>query len=405
MARRLRHSLNNPEPKPATMVLNGLDILLQDPSVLNGRNVGLIANQTSVSAGLGYSWDLLAAKGVRLKRIFSPEHGLFATEQDQIAVGSQPGTGCDIVSLYGSSEHSLAPDRALLEGLDVVLFDIQDVGSRYYTYVNTLALFMDAARGLDLKIMVLDRPNPLGGMIVEGPQLDDAFHSFVGVMPIPVRHGLTAGEIAKFYKSYRGLDTDLEVVAMQGWHRSMLFPETGLPWVPPSPNMPSFAVAEVYPGMCLFEGLNVSEGRGSTTPFLLSGAPFIDPLALAAHLRSSGIEGVVFRPTWFKPTFHKYRDEVIGGIYLHVTDHHRFRPFAAAVAMTRAIRELWPEKLEFLDGVYEFNDTIPAFDLLAGSTATRSMILDGVPEKEILASWKPDEDEFRRRKQEFHIYE
>ncbi|HWR02302.1 MAG TPA: DUF1343 domain-containing protein [Chlorobaculum sp.] len=387
------------------MVLNGLDILLQDTAHLKNRRVGLIANQTSVSAGLDYSWELLKRSGTRLTRLFSPEHGLFSTEQDQIAVGSQPETGCEIVSLYGDNEKSLVPDHSLLQGLDIVLFDIQDVGSRYYTYVNTLAFFMEAARGLDIEVMVLDRPNPLGGVQVEGPQLDPSFHSFVGVMPVPVRHGLTAGEIAHFYRDYKKLDINLSVIPMQGWSRRMLFPETGLPWVPPSPNMPSFQVAEVYPGMCLFEGLNVSEGRGTTTPFLLSGAPFIDPFEMAARLDSMRIEGVVFRPTWFRPTFHKYRDQVIGGIYTHVTDHSRFRSFAAGVAMTCALRELYPEHLAFLDGVYEFNDTIPAFDLLAGSDSIRSKILNGDSAETILASWQTDEAEFDSTKQNFHLYD
>jgi uncharacterized protein YbbC (DUF1343 family) len=369
------------------------------------RRIGLIANQTSVTVGLDYSWSRLEKSGVRLTRIFSPEHGLFSTEQDQIAVDRQPDTGCEIVSLYGSSEQSLLPDRAQLDGLDLVLFDIQDVGSRYYTYVNTLALFMEAAQGLDIEIMVLDRPNPLGGTLVEGPLLEPAFHSFVGVMPVPVRHGLTAGEIAHFYRDYKKLDVNLSVIPMLGWTRSMLFPETGLPWVPPSPNMPTFEVAEVYPGMCLFEGLNLSEGRGTTMPFLMSGAPFIDPFELAARLGSLGLEGVVFRPTWFRPTFHKYRDEVIGGIYLHVTDHARFRPFATGVAMTRSIMELYPDRLRFLDGVYEFNDTVPAFDLLAGSGGIRSQLLNGDPVESILASWEADEAGFAAIKPNFHLYE
>lgn len=387
------------------MVLNGLDLLLQDPTPCRNRRIGLIANQTSVSASFGYSWSLLEQKGIRLTRLFSPEHGLFSTEQDQIAVERQPNTGCEIVSLYGSSAQSLLPDPAQLEGLDLVLFDIQDIGSRYYTYVNTLALFMEAAQGLDIEIMVLDRPNPLGGTRVEGPLLDPAFHSFVGVMPVPVRHGLTAGEIAHFYRDYKKLDINLSVLPMQGWSRSMLFPETGLPWVPPSPNMPSFQVAEVYPGMCLFEGLNLSEGRGTTTPFLVSGAPFIDPFELSNRLESMPIDGVVFRPTWFRPTFHKYRDEVIGGIYLHVTDHDRFRPFATGVAMTCAIHDLYPEQLSFLEGIYEFNDAIPAFDLLAGSGGIRTKILAGEQTDSILASWKCDEAGFAAAKPNFHLYD
>jgi len=387
------------------MVINGLDILLRNTGMLKNRRIGLIANQTSVSIELEYSWKLLQRSGIRLTRIFSPAHGLFAVEQDQIAVGSQPDTGCEIVSLYGDSEQTLAPARQLLEGLDLVLFDIQDVGSRYYTYLNTLALFMEAADGLDIEIMVLDRPNPLGGASIEGPLLDPAYHSFVGVMPVPVRHGLTAGEIAHFYRDYRKIDLNLSVITMQGWSRDMLFPETGLPWVPPSPNMPSFPVAEVYPGMCLFEGLNLSEGRGTTTPFLLSGAPFVDPFELASRLASMPLDGVIFRPTWFRPTFHKYSNEVTGGVYLHVTDHARFRPFATAVAMTCALRELYPDNLAFLEGVYEFNDTIPAFDLLAGGATIRSMIISGTPAETVITSWQDDEAAFAAVKPNFHLYD
>jgi uncharacterized protein YbbC (DUF1343 family) len=387
------------------MVINGLDILLRNTGLLKNRSIGLIANQTSVSMGLEYSWKLLQRSGTQLKRIFSPEHGLFAVEQDQIAVSRQPDTGCEIVSLYGDNEQSLVPRRELLDGLDLVIFDIQDVGSRYYTYLNTLALFMEAAGGFDIEIMVLDRPNPLGGTVIEGPLLDPAYHSFVGVMPVPVRHGLTAGEIAHFYRDYKKIDLNLSVITMQGWSRDMLFPETGLPWVPPSPNMPAFPVAEVYPGMCLFEGLNLSEGRGTTTPFLLSGAPFVDPFEFASRLASMPLEGVIFRPTWFRPAFHKYSNEVAGGLYLHVTDQARFRPFATAVAMTCALKDIYPDKLSFLEGVYEFNDTSPAFDLLAGSEAIRSMIIRGTPAETVITSWQNDEASFAAVKPNFHLYE
>ena len=369
------------------------------------RKIGLIVNQSSVTPDLQYSWNALKERGVQVKMIFSPEHGLFATEQDQIAVNYQPELGCEMVSLYGDSAESLLPDKALLDNLDLILFDIQDVGSRYYTYINTLALFMEAVSGMDLEIMVLDRPNPLGGSIVEGPLLDPAFRSFVGIFPVPVRHGLTAGELALFYQDIKKLDINLSVIKMEGWQRSMLFPETGLPWIPPSPNMPTFATAEVYPGMCLFEGINASEGRGTTTPFQLSGAPFIKPDDLALRCREYDLEGVLFRPVWFKPTFHKFCGSVIGGIWLQVTDHSRFRSFATGVAMTAALNELYPEELEFLNGVYEFNDTIPAFDLLAGSSTIRTSILKGCDTDLLLSSWRGDEAEFLRVKADFHLYE
>ncbi|NTW10650.1 MAG: DUF1343 domain-containing protein, partial [Chlorobiaceae bacterium] len=207
------------------------------------------------------------------------------------------------------------------------------------------------------------------------------------------------------YRDYKKLDLKLSVVKMEGWKRSMLFPETGLPWIPPSPNMPTFETAEVYPGMCLFEGLNVSEGRGSTTPFQLSGAPFIKPGELSRLCSAYGPEGAVFRPVWFKPTFHKFAGEVIGGIWLHVTDHNRFRSFAAGVAMTSALHELYPGNLRFLEGVYEFNDTIPAFDLLAGNASVRSSIQDGEDTGTIISSWLEDERNFSSFKKQYHLYE
>jgi uncharacterized protein YbbC (DUF1343 family) len=387
------------------MVATGLDILLSKSEHFQNRSIGLIVNQSSVTADLKYSWNELKERGIHVNMIFSPEHGLFATEQDQIAVSYQPALGCEVASLYGDSAESLLPDKTLLDNLDLILFDIQDVGSRYYTYVNTLALFMEAVSGRDIEIMVLDRPNPLGGTIVEGPLLDPAFRSFVGIFPVPVRHGMTAGELALFYRDVKKLDLNLSIIKMEGWRRSMLFGETGLPWIPPSPNMPTFATAEVYPGMCLFEGLNVSEGRGTTTPFQLSGAPFINPEDLAEQCTTYGLEGVLFRPVWFKPTFHKFSGEVIGGIGLHVTDHSRFRSFATGVAMTAAIHELYGEHLQFLNGVYEFNDTIPAFDLLAGNSSIRTAILNGCDTRSTLASWQRDEAEFLRLKQNYHLYE
>ena len=386
------------------MIATGLDILLRMSDRFRHRKIGLIVNQSSVTPDQQYSWNVLKERGIQVNMIFSPEHGLFATEQDQIAVNYQPDLGCEVVSLYGDSAESLLPDKALLNNLDLILFDIQDVGSRYYTYINTLALFMEAVSGMDLEIMVLDRPNPLGGITVEGPLLEPACRSFVGIFPVPVRHGLTAGELALLYRDIKKLDLNLSVIKMEGWQRSMLFPETGLPWIPPSPNMPTFATAEVYPGMCLFEGINASEGRGTTTPFQLSGAPFINPFDLARRCQEYGLEGVLFRPVWFKPTFHKFCGCVIGGIWLQVTDHSRFRSFATGVAMTAALNELYPEELQFLNGVYEFNDTIPAFDLLAGSSTIRTSILKGCDTGILLESWKGDEAEFLKIKSDFHLY-
>ncbi|NTW62852.1 MAG: DUF1343 domain-containing protein [Chlorobiaceae bacterium] len=387
------------------MVVTGLDIFLSDISRFRHRSIGLIVNQTSVTRDFRYSWSVLSEMGVKIKRIFSPEHGLFATEQDQIAVSCQPELGCELVSLYGDASDTLLPDASFIDDLDLVLFDIQDVGSRYYTYVNTLALFMEAVSGRDVEIMVLDRPNPLGGELVEGPLLDPRYRSFVGIFPVPVRHGMTAGELAFFYREVKKLDCNLSVICMEGWKRHMLFPDTGLPWIAPSPNMPTFSTALVYPGMCLFEGLNVSEGRGSTTPFEIFGAPFIKPEEFGAFMGNLALEGVVFRPTWFKPTFHKFVGDVIGGLSIHVTDAAGFRPFAVGVALTAALHECYPRDMQFLHGVYEFNDTLPAFDLLAGSADLRVSIQNGVTSADLIASWRNDEIAFASLKEKFHRYD
>ncbi len=386
------------------MVSNGLDILLRDTDSLRKRKIALIANQTSVTCDLTYSWQELQRRGVTLKRIFSPEHGLFSTEQDQVAVTEEPLVGTEVISLYGSNPDSLVPDSRLLPDIDLVIFDIQDIGSRYYTYSNTLALFMETLNGKDIEIMVLDRPNPLGGEAVEGPMPDKTYRSFVGILPVPPRHGMTAGELALLYRDTMNLDVNLRVIGMEGWNRSMLFPETGLSWIVPSPNMPSWEAALTYPGTCLFEGLNVSEGRGTTTPFLHVGAPFVEPDVLASELSQLDLDGILFRPTYFKPSFSKYRGEIAGAVFLHVTDPRSFRPFATGIAVTAALQSLYPETFRFLHDVYEFNDRYPAYDLLCGSGRLRTMIVNGTPFTELGKSWAYDETSFSAFKQDYHLY-
>lgn len=386
------------------MVQTGLEVFLKDVGKYKNRNIALIVNQTSVTSDFLYSWDALRKEGLRVRRIFSPEHGLFAVEQDQVSVERQQEIGCEVVSLYGDRPESLIPEESWLEGIDLVLFDIQDVGSRYYTYVNTMALFMKAIQETDIELLVLDRPNPLGGEVVEGPLLERAFESFVGVFPVPVRHAMTAGELAVFYRDRENVDINLSVVKMKDWERGMLYDETGLAWIPPSPNMPTVRTAVVYPGMCLFEGLNVSEGRGTTTPFEVFGAPFIDPGELMGRVAEMNPDGVIFRPVYFKPTFQKYADQVVGGLFLHVTDSRRFKPFRTGVALVRAVSELYPGRLTFEKGVYEFNDLHPAFDLLAGNSRIREMIRGRRPMNEIADTWRKDEQTFAEVKREYHLY-
>ena len=387
------------------MIQTGLEIFLNQSENYKNRKIGLIVNQTSVTRYFQYSWHVMRKHGLQIRRIFSPEHGLFGTEQDQVAVVKQPDVERNVVSLYGNSQESLIPDEALLNDIDLIIFDIQDVGSRYYTYVNTMALFMKAIDKKNIEMMILDRPNPLGGNSVEGPMLDKGFESFVGIVPVPIRHGLTPGELALLYRDVEKIDIDLTVIKMDGWKRNMVYPETGLPWIPPSPNMPTVETTYVYPGMCLFEGLNVSEDRGTTTPFQLFGAPFIEPYSLIKFLETIHLEGIIFRLQYFQPTFHKYKNKAINGLFLHVTDIKRFKPFRTGVALTKCLYELYRKKLAFLKDTYEFNNTHPAFDLLTGNSHIREMILKGTAFDEIENSWQNAENTFASKKKEYHLYE
>ncbi|MBN2079579.1 MAG: DUF1343 domain-containing protein [Spirochaetes bacterium] len=385
------------------MVRTGLDRLLDRNDIIRNRRMGLIANHTSVNADLRYSWDLLAEAGADLQIIFSPEHGLFGIEQDQEPVSEAPPLSHRVESLYGDSVVTLAPFEEHLAELDAVFFDIQDVGSRYYTYVNTMVLFMRALHGRGIEFIVLDRPNPLGGLVVEGPGIREGYESFVGILPVPVRHGLTPGEMARMALSKFKIDLELTVIEMEGWDRSMYFDDTGIPWVPPSPNMPTLSTAMVYPGACLFEGTTVSEGRGTTTPFEVIGAPGVSPLDLARELDGLPLPGVRFRPVWYRPGFNKHCGKTAGGVFIHVTDRKIFRPFATGVALVSVFHGLYPG-FEFTRGVYEFNSKHPAFDLLTGGMCIRNMIEEGVPVVRILDSWGEEEDIAAETMREFHMY-
>ena len=315
-----------------------------------------------------------------LRRLFGPEHGLRGSAQDMVGVAddTDPRTGLPSVSLYGATFDSLAPTPEQLSGIDVLLFDIQDVGARYYTYAATMALCMRAAKSSGVKVVVLDRPNPIGGTAVEGGGLDDGLENFCGLYPVPQRHGMTLGELARLYNDAFGIGCELEVAACEGWPRSAYYDECGLPWVMPSPNMPTPDTALVYPGMCLLEGTNLSEGRGTTRPFELFGAPFIDAAALAEELRRQDLPGVLIRPCVIEPAFHKFKGERCGALQLHVRDRRSFQPYRTGLAVLVAVRKLWPESFAWRTEPYEFRDDVPAIDLLTGRPAVRQAIDRGV---------------------------
>jgi uncharacterized protein YbbC (DUF1343 family) len=322
-------------------VRTGAERLATDPALAGGTRLGLITNPTGVLPDLTPTAEALIAAGVPLTALFGPEHGLRGTAQaghgERDAVDA--ATGLPVHDTHQLSGAAL--DRVVAgSGVDTLVFDLADVGTRFYTYVWTMYDLLESAARLGLRFVVLDRPNPLGGAVEEGPPLDPAFASFVGRFPLPVRHGRTAGELALLF----GFDADLHVIGMEGWRRDMTWAETGLPWVMPSVNMPTPDTALVYPGTGLFEGTNFSEGRGTTRPFELIGAPYADE-RFAAELAGLGLPGVRFRRTWFTPTFHKHAGVPVRGVQLHVHDPRAFRPVLTGLAMLHAARTLYPEEL------------------------------------------------------------
>lgn len=358
----------------------GIDVeAAQGFASLKGKKVGALVNPTSVDQGFRHLADLLAqAPGVTLGALFGPEHGVRGAAQYMEAVGDvarDARTGVPVHSLYGSTEQSLSPQPEWLEGLDALVFDIQDVGSRYYTYVWTLALAMKAAKAAKVQVVVLDRPNPLGGVEVEGNLVGEGFRSFVGLYPVPNRHGLTAGEIARLVNET--VQCELRVVPCEGWKRDQLWRATGLPFISPSPNMPTPETALVYPGMCLLEGTNVSEGRGTCRPFEQFGAPWLDGNQVVDALEALKLPGVRFRPVSFTPTFDKFKGEGCEGAFLHVTDERAFRPLRTGLAVIEVSRRLGGARYAWRRDAYEFVDDVPAFDLLCGAAFPRERLEKG----------------------------
>jgi len=389
-------------------VRTGLDVLLRSRGgPLRGRRVGLVCNPTSVDARLRHAADLLhALPGVRLAALFGPEHGVRGDAQYMAAVagGTDAATGLPVHSLYGATRESLQPTPAQLAGLDLLCFDIQDVGSRYYTYQATMLLCMEAAARAGLGFVVLDRPNPVGGLAVEGPALQPGFESFCGLHDLAPRHGMTVGELARLFVAERGLGLDLTVVPCEGWRRCQGFGATGLPWVLPSPNMPTPATALVYPGMCLLEGTNLSEGRGTTRPFELFGAPWLDPARLAAALSAERLPGVRFRPASFTPTWDKHAGVRCHGVELHVQDAESFRPFRTGLACVQQARAQAPGRFRWRTETYEFVDGVPAFDLLCGSARERTGIEAGRSLAELARGFAGEERAFAKRRRPYLAY-
>jgi uncharacterized protein YbbC (DUF1343 family) len=388
-----------------TAVLSGLDVLLgRLRTLLGGQSVGLLCHPASVTADLTPAAEaLMRVRGVKLRRLFAPEHGITGSAQDLVLVGHEkdPLTGLPVMSLYG---RRLDPDPRALEGLDALIVDLQDVGARYYTYNWTMALAMKAAARAHLPVIVLDRPNPLGGERLEGNWPEAGWSSFVGLYPLPIRHGMTMGELAGYLNDRHELGCDLTVVPMLGWRRGMAWEDTGLPWVAPSPNMPTPDTARVYPGGCLIEGTNLSEGRGTTRPFEWIGAPYLDGPRLARALERRGLPGVRFRPVGFEPAFHKWKSQRCGGVQIHVTDAARFKPFAAYLALIAEARREAPRHFRWRRPPYEFERVRLPMDLLCGGPRIRRAIERGVPLTRLETSWRPDLARFARARRPYLLY-
>lgn len=345
----------------------GLERFLKDAEKFRGNAWGVLSHAAAVSRNLEYSVQVIAGRGLNIRRLFTPEHGFFATAQDQEAVLKDTFGDMEVIPLYGKTKDSLYPKEEHIRDLDGVIIDLQDVGARYYTYVWTALLVMRAFAGAGKKVIVLDRPNPINGVDVEGPV--NSILSFVGMYPVPIRHGRTYGEILE--EVARKENLDVIVYHLEGWDRNLYFDELDLPWVMPSPNMPTVDTAIVYPGMCLLEGTNLSEGRGTTRPFEIFGAPYIDPFEMAGQIE---VEGAILRPLYFKPTFNKYAGQVIGGFQIHVLDRRRFRPVETAVRILETVKKLYPDEFAWKEPPYEFEEEIMPIDLLWGSDWLRRHI-------------------------------
>ena len=389
-------------------VRSGLEVLIHDePFRIQGKKIGLVTHHSAVTSTLQHAVSLLkAGRGWKLTTLFGPEHGIWGEAQDMAHVdhSTDPSSGLPVYSLYGKSEEDLKPRREVLKGLDALVIDLQDIGSRYYTFVYTMAICMREAAPLGLPVIVLDRPNPIDGVHLEGNIREEKYSSFVGMFPLPTRHGMTAGELARYFNKVFNLNCDLTVVPMAGWRRSMWWGDTGLPWVLPSPNMPTVFTAAVYPGMCLVEGTNLSEGRGTTHPFEFFGAPWLDSFKLAERLNRIDLPGVRFRPHYFIPSFQKHQGKVCGGVEMHVTNRAIFEPYRTGLWCVKVARDMNPEKFDWRRETYEFVSDRLAIDLLAGSSRYREIVEGGGDIDEWVREWEEPLHDFAKARQEFLLY-
>lgn len=384
------------------MVKTGLEILLSSRmDLLAGQRVGLVTHPAAVLPDLTHILPALQQAGVQLSALFGPEHGFDASAADGAAVEDRHDsrTGLPVYSLYG--EHT-EPSPDMLQEVDLLLFDMQDVGARYYTFISTLYYLLRGAARSGKPVMVLDRPNPLNGLAMSGPTIEPGYESFVGIVPMPIRHGLTTGELARYFNRAFDFQAELTVIPMEGWRRSMWYDNTGLPWVPLSPGMPKLSTAVVYPGTCFLEGTNLSEGRGTALPFETAGAPWLDGAGLAESLNALELHGVRFRATHFVPSSSKHAGQACSGVQVHVLDREAFEPVRAGLHLIAACRSQDPQAFCFLESSWE--GAKPHFDLLAGSAKLRQGLEAGTPVSELAQAWTGDLAQFEATRQQVLLY-
>ena len=384
----------------------GVEKLLKEKvELVSGPRIGLICNQASVNHEYEHAADLFHQQaGIELKALFGPQHGIRGDVQDNMIEtdhATDRKTGLPVYSLYSETRE---PTEAMLQDVDVLVFDMQDVGCRIYTFIYTMANCMRAARQFGKRVIVCDRPNPINGTQVAGNTLEPEFASFVGLFPIPTRHGMTPGELALLFNKNFNIQCELDVVTMDGWNRDSWHDETDAPWVLPSPNMPTVDAATVFPGTVHFEGTQMSEGRGTTRPFELIGAPYIDPDQYADYLNALQFEGVRFRACAFQPTFQKHARVTCGGVQIHVTDRNVFEPVSVGVAMVKAAYDLYPNDFRWKEPPYEYVYDKNPFDVISGTDKIRKAFEQGIGLHELLSSWKQPLQEFHEIRRAHLLY-
>jgi len=376
----------------------GIERLLDEQiESIRGQRVAIVGNKASVLPDFRHIVDAFAEHNdIQLTTLFGPQHGIRGDVQDNMVEtehATDPKTGLPVYSLYSETRE---PTEEMLREIDTIVFDMQDVGCRIYTFAYTMANCMRAAKKFGKRVVVCDRPNPINGVSVEGNVTEKDFTSFVGQFEVPTRHGMTLGELARLYNEHFGIGATLELARMERWHRPMYADRTGLPWVMPSPNMPTLDTAVVYPGTVLLEGTMLSEGRGTTRPFELVGAPWIDAERFAGALNALELPGVYFRPAVFEPTFQKHARRTCGGCQIHLLDREAFRPVATGVAVIQTFYRLDPSSFAWRPPPYEYEHDKPPIDILAGSDLLRRQIETDVPLEEIVEGWREDEEAFHR---------